>query len=135
MNIQGLTRAARTHLPILVLKGGYVCLLEELIWNSDARRKGEAADATPDLQSSKLSCSRQERPEATATGLLKPERIPGSRRGDRTKRATGGPHACSSHTYQGPEPLLLQSRRLGGNTQGFVNGRAGPCYTHPAFAL
>ena len=51
MNIQGLMRAARTNLPILVLEGGYVCLLEELSWNSDARRKGEAADANPDLQS------------------------------------------------------------------------------------
>ena len=34
------------------LGGGYVCLLEELSWNSDARWKGEAAAATPDLQSS-----------------------------------------------------------------------------------
>ena len=48
MNIQGLMRAACTNLPILVLEGGYVCLLEELSWNSDARRKGEAAAATPD---------------------------------------------------------------------------------------
>ena len=99
------------------------------------QEEGRGADATPDLQSSKFSCLRQNRPEATVTGLLKPERSPGGRRGDRIKGATGGPHACSSHTYQGPEPLLLQSRRLGGNTQGFVNGRAGPCYTHPAFAL
>ena len=77
MNIQGLMRAARTNLPILVLEGGYVCLLEELSWNSDARRKGEAAVATPDLQSSQLSCPRQDLPEATVTGSLKPERSPG----------------------------------------------------------
>ena len=77
MNIQGLTRAARTHLPILVLEGGYVCLLEELSWHSDARMKGEAAVATPDLQSSQLSCLRQDPSEATVTGLLKPERSPG----------------------------------------------------------
>ena len=41
-----------TIAPTTNLEGGYVCLLEELIWNLDARRKGEAADATPDLQSS-----------------------------------------------------------------------------------
>ena len=77
MNIQGLMQAARTNLPILVLEGGYVCLLEELSWNSDARRKGEAAVATPDLQSSQFSCPRQDHPEATVTGSLKPERFPG----------------------------------------------------------
>ena len=55
-------RAARTNLPILVLEGGNVCLLEELSWNSDARRKGEAADATPDLQSSiSAGCSKDAR--------------------------------------------------------------------------
>ena len=48
LKFTGLMRAARTNLPILVLEGGYVCLLEELSWNSDARRKGEAAAATPD---------------------------------------------------------------------------------------
>ena len=77
MNIQGLMRAARTNFPILVLEGGYVCLLEELSWHSDARRKGEAAVATPDLQSSHFSCPRQDHPEATVTGSLKPERSPG----------------------------------------------------------
>ena len=41
------------------------------------QEEGRGADATPDLQSSKFSCSRQNRPEATVTGLLKPERSPG----------------------------------------------------------
>ena len=40
------------------------------------QEEGRGADATPDLQSSKLSCPRQDRPEATVTGLLKPERSP-----------------------------------------------------------
>ena len=74
------------------------------------QEEGRGADATPDLQSSKLSCPRQDRPEATVTGLLKPERSPGRWRGDRIKGATGGPHACSPPTYQGLEPLLRQSR-------------------------
>ena len=52
-------------------------MLEEPSWNSDARRKGEAAVATPDLLSSQISCPRQDLPEATATGSLKPERSPG----------------------------------------------------------
>ncbi len=59
------------------MEGGYVCLLEELSWNSAARWKGEAAVATPDLQTSQLGCLRQDPPEATVTGLLKPERSPG----------------------------------------------------------
>ena len=41
------------------------------------QEEGRGADATPDLQSSKLSCPRQDRQEATVTGLLKPERFPG----------------------------------------------------------
>ena len=57
-----------------------------------------------------LSCLRQGLLEATATGLLKPERSLGDRRGDRIKGETGGPHTCSSLTHQGPEPLLHQSR-------------------------
>ena len=40
------------------------------------QEEGRGADATPDLQSSKLSCPRQDRPEATVTGLLKPKRFP-----------------------------------------------------------
>ena len=52
-------------------------MLEELSWNLDARRKGEAADAPPDLQSSHLSWPLQERSETAATGLLRPERSPG----------------------------------------------------------
>ena len=40
------------------------------------QEEGRGADATPDLQSSKFSCLRQNRPEATVTGLLKPERSP-----------------------------------------------------------
>jgi hypothetical protein len=98
------------------------------------QEEGRGADATPDLQSSKLSCPRQDRPEATVTGLLKPKRSP---RVSARRQDQGGnwrPSYLSLNTYQGPEPLLQQSRRLGGNTQGFVNGRAGPCYTHPAFA-
>ena len=95
------------------------------------QEEGRGADATPDPQSSKLSCPRQDRPEATATGLLKPKWSPGRRRGDRIKGATGGPHACSLQTYQGLEPLLLHSEPT---RKGSSNGRAGPCYTHPASA-
>ena len=40
------------------------------------QEEGRGADATPDLQFSKLSCPRQDCPEATVTGLLKPERSP-----------------------------------------------------------
>ena len=40
------------------------------------QEEGRGADATPDPQSSKLSCPRQDRPEATVTGLLKPKRFP-----------------------------------------------------------
>ena len=135
MNIQGLTRAARTHLPILVLEGGYVCLLEELSWNSDARRKGEAADATPDLRSSKLSCPRQDCPGATVTGLLKPERSSSG-----VGAATGSRGQLEALTRV---PLLLikaqnrNSCRVGDSEstrKGSSNGRAGPCYTHPAYA-
>ena len=65
------------------------------------QEEGRGADATPDLQSSKLSCPRQDHPEATVTGLLKPERSSiGCRRGDRIKGATGGPHTCSSPTIK-----------------------------------
>ncbi len=93
-------------------------MLDELIWNSDARRKGEAAVATPDPTILHLSCLRQNLREATVTGLLKLERSPGGRRGDRIKGATGGPHTCSSLTHQGQEPYLRQSRRLRVNTKG-----------------
>ena len=37
----------------------------------------ERPSATPDLQSSTLSCPRKDPPGATAAGLLKPERFPG----------------------------------------------------------
>ena len=65
-----------------------------------------------------LSCPCQDLREATATGLLKLERSPGGRRGDRVKGATGGPRTCSSLTHQGQEPHLRQSRRLRVNTKG-----------------
>ena len=66
MNIQGLMRAARTNLPILVLEGCYVCLLEELSWISDARWKGGAA--APLLTFNPPSSAR--RPGAPSVGRL-----------------------------------------------------------------
>ena len=74
------------------------------------QEEGRGADATPDLQSSKLSCPRQDRSEATVTGLLKPERSP---RVSARRQDQGGnwrPSYLSLNTYQGPEPLLQQSR-------------------------
>ena len=66
--------------------------------------------------------------------LAEARAVPRCRRGDRIKGATGGPHTCSSIINQGPEPLLLQSRMTRRLTRkGSSNGRAGPCYTHPAF--
>ena len=51
------------------------------------QEEGRGADATPDLQSSILSCPRQDRPEATVTGLLKPKRSP---RGPARRQDQGG---------------------------------------------
>ena len=98
------------------------------------QEEGRGADATPDLQSSKLSCPRQDRPEATVTGLLKPERSP---RVSARRQDQGGnwrPSYLFFPILQGLEPLLLQSRMTRRLTRkGSSNGRAGPCYTHPAF--
>ena len=66
--------------------------------------------------------------------LAEARAVPRCRRGDRIKGATGGPHTCSSPIHQGPEPLLLQSRMTRRLTRkGSSYGRAGSCYTHPAF--
>ena len=51
--------------------------------------KGRRRHLSPTIL--QLSCPRQDLREATATGLLKPERSPRGRRGDRVKGATGGP--------------------------------------------
>ncbi len=93
-------------------------MLEELSWNLDARRKGKAADATPDLQSSQLGCPRHGSLGGNRNRLAEARAVPGDRRGDRIKGATGGPHTCSSPTPQGPEPPLRASQLTQSLTHG-----------------
>ena len=94
------------------------------------QEEGSGADATPDPQSSKLSCPRQDCPEATVTGLLKPERFPESAR----RQDQGGnwrpsylflPHPSRPRTAP-PSESTTRSQR-----QGFANGRAGPAIRIP----
>ena len=125
-------RAARTNLPILVLEGGYVCLLEELSWNSDARRKGEAADASPDLQSY-LSAARA---KIARRRQRQARRSPSGRRALARRQGQGGNwrplYLFLSHPSRPRATPLPELDDSQAHTQGFANGRAGPCYTHPA---
>ncbi len=50
--------------------------------------------------------------------LAEARAVPGDRRGDRIKGATGGPHTCYSLSLQGPEPLLRLSRMTRSPTRG-----------------
>ena len=117
MNIQGLMRAARTNLPILVLEGGYVCLLEELSWNSDAWRKGVAAvPAQTSNPTSQLPApgSFEGVSDRLAVARAADERW----RGDRTKEeGNWRPSTPVPLSSQGREPPPRQSVDLESNTQ------------------
>ena len=70
-------------------------MLEELSWNSDAKRKGEAAAATPDPNpSTRLSAPGS--PGGDRDRLAEARAVSWNLRGDSIKGATGGPHTCSS---------------------------------------
>ena len=133
MNIQGLMRAARTNLPILVLEGGYVCLLEELSWNSDARRKGEAAvPAQAFNPTSQLPAPRSF--EGVSDRLAVAQAADKRWRGDRTKEVGNWrPTTPVPQSSQGREPPLRQSGVQ--RARGSSSGRAEPCYKHAAFSL
>ena len=79
-----------------------------------------------------LSCPRQDLREATATGLLKPERSFG---GSARRQGQGGnwrpSYLILSHPSR-PRTAPPSESTTRSQHQGFANGRAGPCYTHPA---
>ena len=100
------------------LGGGYVCLLEELSWNSDARWKGGAAAATPDLQSSDLTSPAWSARRLQPSGPTGHGRSPGA-------GAAADPRAGPSapRLFEGQEgPPLLSSATGGGRVIGDSRG-------------
>ena len=86
------------------------------------QEEGRGADATPDPQSSKLSFPCQDRPEATVTGLLKPERSP---RVSARRQDQGGNWRPSCLFLANLSRPRTATPALGANTQGFLKRSGG----------